>query len=156
MSSADSLAVNRSCEVDLVDHHGQCEMNFHLCLAMAPGCREERKHWHFKVGGTGERFIHVKALDKAPYTTTLEFCQSGKSEPYISPAKIVVRLYHDVGMAEVVGWDDHRNWLPVYDYPNTKMYQMDEKLALNRFLGEWLVHCRKLGIYTQGIVNRFS
>jgi uncharacterized protein YqiB (DUF1249 family) len=34
----------------------------------------------------------------------------------------------------------------VYSYPNPNMYQPDEKLALNRFLGELLFHCRKLGI----------
>ena len=46
-------------------------------------------------------------------------------------------------MAEVIAWDNHRHWLPVYTYPNAKMYQADEKLALNRFLGDWLTYFRK-------------
>lgn len=69
----------------------------------------------------------------------------------LAAPQLRVRLYHDVEMAEVIAWDNHRHWLPVYTYPNRRMYLPDEKLAINRFLGEWLSHCLKLGIACDGV-----
>jgi len=45
-----------------------------------------------------------------------------------------------------IAFDGHRNWQSQYAYPNPKMYQPDEKQALNRFLADWLVFCRKHGL----------
>lgn len=132
--------------VNLPGHHAQCEMNYHLCLTLIPGCREGQSQWRFTLGENPPFKVDVRLIESAPYTSTIDIHQERNVEPFVHRPKIRVRLYHDVEMAEVVGWDHHRHWLPVYDYPNQKMYQPDEKLALNRFLGEWLLHCRKLGI----------
>ena len=59
--------------------------------------------------------------------------------------KMVVRLYHDARMAEVISNQDVQQIKPRYDYPNEKMHLPDEKQQVNYFLKEWLQLCLKLG-----------
>lgn len=132
--------------VDLPSHHSQCEMNYHLCMTLVPGCRSGVAQWRFCLDSSPGSHVLIQLVESAPYTTTIELTQESAQRSYMTSPCIKVRLYHDVEMAEVIGWNRHRHWLPVYQYPNRHMYQRDEKLALNRFLGELLVHCRKLGI----------
>ena len=59
--------------------------------------------------------------------------------------RMVIRLYHDARMAEVVSTQDIRQVKPRYDYPNSNMHQQDEKQQTNQFLNEWLHLCLQLG-----------
>lgn len=88
----------------------------------------------------------INIVETAPYTTTVELEQSSFL-PAVKKSKVLVRLYHDANMAEIVGWDRHRNWRPRYLYPNDKMYLPDEKQSLNTFLSDWLVFCCKHGYF---------
>lgn len=138
--------VVQSATTDLRAHHAQCEMNYHLCCALLPGLRQGRQHWSLNLGGAqSAQNVHIELLDSAPYTSTVLVTQSAPAVPHVKSAVLRVRLYHDVEMGEVVAWDRHRHWLPRYTYPNRQMYYPDEKLSLNRFLGEWLSHCREVG-----------
>jgi uncharacterized protein len=132
--------------LSLPDHHARCEMNYHLCMSLFPGCKGDVKHWAFVLDTLQETVVKVELEDQAPYTSTLLLTQTFLAPFYLQAPQLRVRLYHDVGMAEVIAWNRHRHWRPVYQYPNPNMYQPDEKIALNRFLGELLMHCRKLGI----------
>jgi len=58
---------------------------------------------------------------------------------------MVIRLYHDARMAEVISSQDIRQVKPRYDYPNSDMHQPDEKHQINLFLNEWLQLCLRLG-----------
>ncbi len=58
---------------------------------------------------------------------------------------MVIRLYHDARVAEVISSQDIRQVKPRYDYPNRDMHQPDEKQQINLFLNEWLHLCLKLG-----------
>lgn len=131
---------------DLRNHHSQCEVNYHQCLALIPGCRDGESQWDFSLDTAHKTEVSMTLLESAPYTTTIELYQAFRDAAYLEPPRLKVRLYHDVEMAEVIAWNRHRHWQPVYEYPNKSMYQPDEKLVLNRFLGEMLNHCRKLGI----------
>lgn len=140
--------------VDLRSHHALCEMNFHQLIRLLPGIKRGVDQWSFAAGNYHPNFeINVRVIEDAPYTTTIEVEQNHVS---IVTPRIVVRLYHDVSMAEIVSWDHHRYWLPEYPYPNPKMYHPDEKLALNRFLGDWLDFCRKQGRQEPKTVMQFS
>ncbi len=57
-----------------------------------------------------------------------------------------VRLYHDAKCAEVIGFQDQRAFKAVYGYPNRQMRHPDEKVQVNRFLGEFLHMCITHGI----------
>jgi uncharacterized protein YqiB (DUF1249 family) len=56
-----------------------------------------------------------------------------------------VRLYHDASVAEVVKCQRYQSFSPRYEYPNVDMHQIDEKVQMNRFLGELLSHCLSHG-----------
>ncbi len=139
-------ADKRPVAVNLSSHHAQCELNYHLCMTLLPDCRDGRNEWKFLLGDGRSFLVCISLVERAPYTTTVDVMQQPNLGEHLPTPKLRLRLYHDAAMAEVVAWDRHRNWLPVYSYPNAQMYHPDEKLALNRFLGEWLAHCRKLGI----------
>jgi len=152
----------RNISVDIRGHHALCEMNFFRMEKLMPAYKNGISSWSYLVGGNGEGDTHIvqmeiRVVDRAPYTTTVEITQTSPSlktngpqessdselSRYIASPKLLVRLYNDVKMAEIISWDAHRNWLPKYEYPNANMYNPDEKLELNRFLGDWLVFCRK-------------
>lgn len=133
----------RKVSVDLSGHHALCEMNYHSFMRMLPGIREDCDNWAFHAGDAKSTFrVQVHVLEIAPYTTTLVILQD---HDCLASARFVIRLYHDVEMAEIVAWDQHRNWLPQYAYPNQKMYHRDEKLSLNQFLHDWLSFYRENG-----------
>jgi uncharacterized protein YqiB (DUF1249 family) len=54
---------------------------------------------------------------------------------------VQVRLYHDAKMAEVISAQNIGSLKPSYQYPNTKMYQKNEKEMVNLFLAEWVQFC---------------
>lgn len=59
--------------------------------------------------------------------------------------KMMVRLYHDARMAEIISNQGVKQIKPRYDYPNKKMHLPDEKQQINFFLKEWLQLCLQLG-----------
>ncbi|WP_106478683.1 DUF1249 domain-containing protein [Phytohalomonas tamaricis] len=92
--------------------------------------------------GREQRFgaLHLDVLERAPYTTILRVSQSGVLDGIIDTPRMLVHMYHDVRMAEVTDFQRERHFKGRYRYPNARMHQPDEKLQLNRFLGEWLDH----------------
>jgi uncharacterized protein len=137
--------------VDLQGHLGQCEVNYHRCLELMPGCRADRTEWSLAVDAKSFVEVDVAVHELATHTTTVDIRLRYRDAIYLQPPRLRVRLYHDAQLAEVVGWNRERQWLPRYPYPNKNMYQRDEKLSLNRFLGDLLVHCRKLGMVANPI-----
>ncbi len=59
---------------------------------------------------------------------------------------ITVRMYMDTKSVEVVEIQHQDRFRPVYAYPNQKMRQQDEKVQVNRFLGEYLAFCSEQGL----------
>lgn len=116
------------------------------------------------IGSAGKALCHesdaiLLSVDKQPdvvitieqtsrYTVTYRLRQYCDSEaPYASAVnrEFLVRMYHDAQMAEVLSGLNEGMLPPVYQYPNSEMKQPDEKLQLNRFLGEWLNFCLQFG-----------
>lgn len=150
-SSTKEVYLSRKYSVDLSGHLAVCEMNYRKLLSLLPGLRDGTEDWMFCAGQSNstddsQHFdVMIKVIDAAPYTTTLSVEQR---HSVINTPKILVRLYHDADVAEIISWDGHRNWRPQYEYPNSSMYQPDEKLALNRFLSDWLAFCHQNGFVT--------
>ncbi|MDT0603623.1 DUF1249 domain-containing protein [Thalassotalea castellviae] len=63
---------------------------------------------------------------------------------YLRPT-MVIRLYHDARMAEVISNQGIKQVKPRYDYPNQAMHLPDEKQQINLFLKEWLQLSLQLG-----------
>jgi len=128
--------------VNIKAHHAQCELNFYRLLNLMPKLEDGVQQWLFDVGVHANFTVKLRVIESARYTTTVEVIQQ---QDGLQPPKLVVRLYHDANMAEIISWDRHRHWKPQYTYPNPQMYMPDEKLELNRFLGDWLEFCHSQG-----------
>jgi uncharacterized protein YqiB (DUF1249 family) len=91
----------------------------------------------------------VRVDEVTKYTTLLTINQEANIHGYNLTAlfcpKMVIRLYHDARMAEVISNQDVQQIKPRYDYPNSKMHLPDEKQQINYFLKEWLQLCLQLG-----------
>lgn len=138
---------------NLAGHIASCEKNYHRLMQLLPGLRDGAKQWRFQLGDTANIAVVIQTTDQAPYTSEVAILQSREG---IDLPELKLRLYHDACVAEVIAFAGHRNWQSKYDYPNPKMYQPDEKFALNRFLDDWLVFCRKHGLVALDTVNQFS
>ncbi|PIE20769.1 MAG: hypothetical protein CSA61_01015 [Neptuniibacter caesariensis] len=131
---------------DLSRQMAQCEANYHRIMKLLPdldSCDERE----FKVSWPEHQvFLRLKVDERFKYTSTLLVSHSyEQSSPWLESAGLVVRLYHDAGMAEVICMQRRKQLSGVYPYPNRNMHQPDEKVQLNAYLGEWLSECLRYG-----------
>lgn len=141
----------RAYVTDLKTLQGECTANY-VRLERLLGDTEagERRELELVNHGRSLGFLCLDVLERAPYTTILRVSQSGPLEHSFSDSgaldsvlvspRMRVHLYHDARMAEVTDFQRQRHFDGRYRYPNARMHQPDEKLQLNRFLGEWLSH----------------
>ena len=61
-------------------------------------------------------YVIVKIKERAKYTTTINLLQRCKSHHTYSNNAIVVRLYHDVNLAEVLSCQHYRGFHARYQY----------------------------------------
>lgn len=112
-----------------------CARNYVLILDWLPNSDEWGSKW--KVEGCfGE--LEVCLLENTPYTQLIEISRPTVASKLLAPPNVVVRVYHDAQLAEVLTMQQISNLSPVYDYPNVRMYQRDEKYQVNAFLEELL------------------
>lgn len=136
----DRAVGSRRYKVNLADQMACCEANYARLLKLMPTF-DDCDHWSYGVQAGGQVWkISLRVVERARYTTMLEVTQDDSPEDWGRSPKLQVRLYHDVRMAEVTAWHEHRRVKAKYDYPNQKMYHRDEKAQFNQFLGDWLTH----------------
>ena len=123
----------------LANMHQVCEVNYGRLLRLLPDCDTEDLQYQFQVN-TSLSYI-IKIIECSRYTSTLEMSQKSQmAYDFLRPV-VQVRLYHDARMAEVISAQNIGSLQPSYQYPNTKMYQKNEKEMVNLFLAEWLQFC---------------
>ncbi|MCD9464457.1 DUF1249 family protein [Photobacterium phosphoreum] len=94
----------------------------------------------------------LKIIESTRYTTvvTLGLVDNESVVDYLAPL-LTVRLYHDAKVAEVCAVQQISRLKPIYDYPNLRMHQKNEKHQVNLFLGDWLKHCLRHGLSKQSV-----
>ena len=117
-----------------------CASNYVLSLKLLADNEHEGEQRNFFISGKLAYVLMVKEVTK--YTSVIEITQQNVIPnniigEVIRP-KMLVRLYHDARVAEVISSQGVRHVKPRYDYPNDCMHQPDEKLQINQFLKEWL------------------
>jgi uncharacterized protein YqiB (DUF1249 family) len=124
-----------------------CEVNYMLLLRILADKEQVGEQRCFFISD----FLsyRVKVIEVTKYTTLMTINQEANIHGYnlteLFRPKMVVRLYHDARMAEVISNQDVQQIKPRYDYPNEKMHLPNEKQQVNYFLKEWLQLCLKLG-----------
>lgn len=128
-------------KVDLVRLHALCEANYARLLRLFPDY-EQGNTREFSVGTAK---VRLEVLERSRYTTFFRLHQSHAEDRWLGHLVVDVRAYHDAGMLEVGTFQSHRQIQARYQYPNSRMFQQDEKLQQNQFLADWLEHCQANG-----------
>lgn len=142
-------------KVDLPLQMAECEANYvrlHKLLSQYFNKKIADQHgdeYRFLINRGVQQWLNqLRIIERSPYTTSLQLSQAsiaGES-PWLQMPRLTVRMYHDAKLAEVLAWEGHKRLRPRYEYPNQAMYQADEKLQINQFLGEWLTTALACGL----------
>jgi len=108
-------------------------------LKLLPDCDTHALKYEFEVSESLKYRITI--VDSSRYTSTLEMTQFSANTPKFLQPTMLIRLYHDAKVAEVLEAQRTARLEPVYEYPNLKMHQRNEKFMVNVFLAEWLHFC---------------
>jgi uncharacterized protein YqiB (DUF1249 family) len=114
--------------------------------------------YRFMISRGDQQWLHLlRVVERSRYTTTLQFSQTlvASHSSWLPMPRLVVRMYHDAKLAEVLAWEGHKRLRPRYEYPNRAMYHADEKLQINQFLGEWLMLCLNEGHSIEEVMPMF-
>lgn len=134
---------------DLSKQMASCEANYLRLLKLMPDmddCDQRTFHiqWH-----EHQARVDLTVEERFTYTTTIRIDQQYENQEWIEMPILLVRLYHDARMAEVVCSEHRRQFHGRYEYPNKKMRYPDEKAQLNQYLAEWLTQCLSHGLSEQ-------
>lgn len=134
--------------IDLNSHMAECEANYARLMRLMPMLAEGDRSVFAMVLGESEPRVVLRVIARHKYTTVIELSQenAGESPANVPETRIAIRVYHDAKAAEVIAFQDQRGFQAVYGYPNHQMRHPDEKVQVNRFLGEFLRMCIAHGI----------
>lgn len=132
---------------DLVSLQLLGELNYRRLGKLMRG-QEEMDFWNFSVHSAGDQESRLcLTLGKESRFTSEILLEFGPEIPkkllFKTTLSMTVRLYHDVGIAEIT--DGHRQYSGTYPYPNDAMLHRDEKFRLNQQLADLLELCLKHG-----------
>lgn len=132
---------------------GLCANNYLLALKLLAEKLEVDTVRLFSINKSLSYRISVEEVTK--YTSLIHFKQCDIS---LSPSQgtlessmlpyMVIRLYHDAKVAEVISSQNIKHLKARYDYPNERMHQQNEKQLTNQFLNDWLTLCLANGQVT--------
>ncbi|MCF1426526.1 MAG: DUF1249 domain-containing protein [Shewanella sp.] len=112
-----------------------CGRNYAHIVTLLPDDCGGGDRWRIE-GGFGK--LDMALLENTPYTQLVEISRPSEGCRIVPAPRILVRVYHDAKLAEVLSGQQISHFKAVYDYPNVRMYQRDEKYQVNVFLEELL------------------
>lgn len=97
---------------------------------------------------SGHLPLRLRVLERFRYTTTysLTYLFRESAVPTTDP-DLVVRVYRDAAMAEVLGFGSEKEVLNTPGLPGPEIdgWVLERKWQLNRFLEKWLEYCLNCG-----------
>ena len=131
---------------NLVELQMLSELNYRRLGKLVRGY-EEDDSWHFTIHTMGQQSrLSLELMEESRFTAQVKLTFAPEISiklPFSSELTMTVRLYHDVGIAEIT--DGHRHYQGAYPYPNDDMHHRDEKFRLNQQLSDLLELCLKHG-----------
>ncbi len=112
-----------------------CARNYCHILNLMPSELSLDEEWELDFG---YGVLNIRLIENTKYTQLIEIYRELTSSPFVDTPKVIVRVYHDAKLAEVLTSQQIYRLRPVYDYPNLRMYHRDEKYQVNAFLEELL------------------
>ena len=128
-----------------------CDTNYMLLLKVLANKEEVNEQQCFFISDFLSYTFTIKEVTR--YTSLVHIAQDSSrlfdstniDLPTLFKPRMIIRLYHDARMAEVISSQNVRQIKPRYNYPNADMRHPDEKQQINLFLKEWLQLCLQLG-----------
>lgn len=124
-----------------------CSINYMLMLRLLSDKEKVGEQRLFFISDFLSYSLTVNEVTR--YTSLVTISQDatimGQHLSHLFEPTMVIRLYHDAQMAEVISSQDIKQIKPRYDYPNKVMHLPDEKQQINLFLKEWLQLCHHFG-----------
>ena len=133
---------------DLDDMLSQCELNYWLIKRLIPELADlepennenvlQKPEWQLE-----SKSVHLtfQVTDIARYTTTLNLTFETPLVELMRSGKLILRLYHDVQMLEVMEGSGPAALQAIYEQSEGGKKTVDEKRQINRFIGECLRAC---------------
>ena len=116
------------------------EANFKKLARVVPGLHTFEEST--SVQGQGGTRLSLQMLEVSKYTKTFSLhLQQSTEHPWLPALHMKIRNYYDAGVTEVLAFQYRHRLDARYPYPNSNMFQPNEKWQNNQFLGEWLDHC---------------
>ncbi len=147
-----SVQVQKRPPLDLSARMAVCDANYLRLLKLMPEFRDGLQRTILLPAvqrpALAEQRLTIVVLDHFRYTTTLRLTLT-VDEPaphWYEEPRLTVRLYHDAGTAEVISYQDHVGFKPVYGEDDAPRFSWDEKSQINAFLAEWLALCLQGGL----------
>lgn len=153
-----SLAEKKSYTPDLSQLQSQCELNYWLLNQLSSyfvrlGTLSEYSDLEKKqcMISSPSVCLAFEVTAVARYTTTMTltvdsalekfFSENGINGKNISSISLIIRLYHDAKMLEVMEGSGPSALSAVHDKPEHRLKPVDEKRQINLFVGECLRAC---------------
>ncbi|QDE32559.1 MULTISPECIES: DUF1249 domain-containing protein [Shewanella] len=112
-----------------------CGRNYAHILKWLPEQINVNEPW--KINGKFG-MLSINLIENTKYTQLVEISRPIPNGHFFKSPKVIVRVYHDAQLAEVLTSQQIYRLKPVYDYPNIHMHHSDEKFQVNAFLEELL------------------
>ena len=138
----------RPYNIDLRAHLEQCDDNYRRLVRLMPDLKRTDRRYFRIFPRTAALTVAFEVIHRSRYTTVLSLILPASVRGF-GEMCIKVRVYHDARTAEVIEFQGQRRFDAVYEYPNPKMRQPDEKAQVNRFLSEFLNACLAHGVAHQ-------
>ncbi len=119
----------------------ECEANYARLSKLMPDMSDQSLR---RIGVSIKKHsiqICLEVVECFKYTATIRLTLHVPGTKWLQGSEFLVRIYHDAQMAEVIENHSKRQLQGRYRYPNSNMYQSDEKVQSNLYLGEWLKQC---------------
>lgn len=121
------------------------ESNFMKFQNLAGSLSDDGRHWISRVRGDNE--LHLDALRREPYTTTL--CMSywlrGPDGVEIKDPDLTIRVYHDAGQVEAVACRVRHHHRLLCEIAQAHSAELGRRWRINMMLNKWLDYLADCG-----------
>lgn len=138
-------------KIDLPAMMADCEANYqNLQRLLASG---DGGDTCILLEGAESRVV-LRTREQTPYTALVEMSvDEGVDKPaWLAAPTLLVRLYHDARLAEVVSFAGFRRSRLHGATATRPLFHGDEKAQWNEFLAEWLRYCLRHGLANQSVL----
>ncbi len=94
-----------------------------------------------------------RVIEKAKFTMTLEVQQRYPQMPSVPELHMIIRMYRDTRLVEVLSYHGYTRSLPESTLPEAKQLQCNGKRHANLMLSDWLMSLKPAQYATDGTLS---